>query len=321
MKNKFTWPSYPQTDEDFNALMQAIDAALDAEGLKPPARPLHVPHKLWEAFGWGGNVFPSKELANLPGFAGDVLIAKAHCWYEQLYADQLKTNFTYGCAPYQMRNHTWRVLARVVYGEILLFVDRNISNRGLNMSGDHRRPATFNVLCAIDGLTPRLAEQLSDRELVEFREFYVFLYENLHWRSYLPRTQLLEMAHGDYDASTSELIAGRYGQARWAAQQAIEKTFKGLLTLAGTPFPTGGAQGHDLDHLASLLASNHDLTIESSLLALAACSPKVRYNEVPSTSAQAIGANHAVLAVFDQLRSNQRTKTLLARPTTAKRSP
>ncbi len=31
----------------------------------------------------------------------------------------------------------------------------------------------------------------------------------------------------DYDASTADVLGRRYGQARWGAQQAVEKTLKG----------------------------------------------------------------------------------------------
>lgn len=106
---KFSWPAYPTTDAEFEALMSAIDAALAAEGLKPFQRPLHVAFKFWEAFGWGGLAIPPRELADLPGFTGDVLMAKSYRWYELGYGAQLKSDMAYGFAPARLGNGVWRV--------------------------------------------------------------------------------------------------------------------------------------------------------------------------------------------------------------------
>jgi HEPN domain-containing protein len=158
-----------------------------------------------------------------------------------------------------------------------------------------------------------LADKLSDTTLREHFEFHVFIHQNLQWREEMPRTELLDMARADYDSSTADVLANRYGQARWAAQQAVEKTLKGLLTLAGTPFPTGGPNGHNLKHLGEIFQQKHGITISPELLLLATCSPKIRYGEEFSSEQQAIGANHAVLGVLDQLRNNPQTSTLLSR--------
>jgi HEPN domain-containing protein len=310
MKGKFAWPRYPHNADEFESLMRAVDLALATEGLKPFQRPLHVPRKFWEAFGWGGNVLPSKELARQAGYTGDILMAKAHEWYEQTYGEQLKSDFALGHAPYRLGNATWRVRVGVVYGQVRLFVDRNLENRGV-MLGSGGKPATFNTLCAIENFPKGLAERLPDHVICEYAKFYAFLFYIFAWRESLPRTELLDMARADYDASTAELIAHRYGQSRWAAQQAVEKTIKGILSLAGTEFPRG-ASGHDLLRLGDLLAQQHQIRIEPALISGAACSARVRYGEDPSTEADAYNANHAALGVLDQLRTNRNLEALIS---------
>lgn len=310
MKDKFAWPNYPHDADEFESLMRAIDLALSKEGLKPFQRPLNVSRLFWEAFGWGGNVLPSRELARQPGFTGDALMAKAHEWYEQAYGEQLKSDFALGYAPYRLGNAVWRVRVGVAYGQVALYADRNLENRGV-MLGGRDKPATLNVLCAIENLPRGLAERLTDHVLQEYAEFYVFLFNVLAWREDLPKTELLDMARDDYDASTAELIAHRYGQARWAAQQAVEKTIKGLLFIAGTDFPRG-SNGHDLRRLGDLLAQQHEIRIEPALLNATACSPRVRYGEEPSTEADAYIANHGALGVLEQLRTNRNVEALIA---------
>ncbi len=137
------------------------------------------------------------------------------------------------------------------------------------------------------------------------------MHANLQWRESLPLTNLLSMARADYDESTASVLGGRYGQARWAAQQAVEKTLKGLLTIAGTQYPTGGGDGHNLRIISSLLEACHAITVNPAILDLAACSAKVRYAEELSSEEQALAANHAVLGVIEQLQASPKVGNLL----------
>lgn len=311
MDNKFTWPTYPQTDSEFDALMRAIDKVLWKKGVEPFRRPIHVSRLFWEAFGWGGRLLPPKELALLPGFDGDILIAKAHRWYENTYGERLKADFAFGYAPVKLGNAIWRVRFGVFFGEVNLFIDRNLENRGITCSSRNGE-ASYNVLCAVENLTQALVGQLHDTELDKYLHFYKFGLESLMWRNdELPDTELLNTARADYDASTADVLGQRYGQARWGAQQAVEKTIKGLLKIAGTPFPTNGTEGHNLKRLGELLQQHQGITIAPALLDQASCPTRVRYGEDPSTEDQAFQANHAVLGVLDQLRKNPKTATLL----------
>ena len=65
----FSWSARPTTEAEFKALMQAIDTALTAKGLKPFQRPLHVGRKLWEAFNWSGSIFPISAWLTSEGLA------------------------------------------------------------------------------------------------------------------------------------------------------------------------------------------------------------------------------------------------------------
>lgn len=311
--SQFAWATRPSTPTDFEDLMHAIDAALTAEGLKPFQRPFHVGRKLWEAFQWSGPVFPDKQLADRPGFEGDVLMAKAYRWFEQTYGEKLKGDMAYGFAPARLGNALWRVRAGVTYGTVRLFVDRNLENRGHTFAaGRNPAPATYNILCAVEDLPQGLADRLPEPALREHMEFHLLMHEALQWRESLPETDLLGMARHDYDECTSAVLGGRFGQARWAAEQAVEKTLKGLLAIGGTLYATKGKQGHSLEHAAKLLKDNHDVGLTSALLSLAECSPAIRYGEETSTEAQALAANHAVLGILDELRRSAPAAVLIA---------
>ncbi len=307
----FSWPAYPTNDLEFESLMAAIDAALAAEGVKPFQRSMHVGFKFWEAFKWGGNVFPDKRLADEPGFQGDILMAKSHRWYEQMYGEKMKSDMAYGFAPARLGNAIWRVRAGVTFGAVSLFVDRNLANRGRTFVSGQQGPASFNILCAVEDLPQGLADRLSETTLREHMKFHILMHEALQWRDQLPRTELVQLAHADYDESTSALLGGRYVQARWGAEQSIEKMLKGLLTAGGTEYPTQGARGHNLERLAKLLNEHHGITLNGALLRSAGCSPAVRYAEEVCTESQAISANHAVLGVLDELRRSTEVAALI----------
>ena len=266
--SKFAWPTCPTTYREFIALMQAIDKDLTEKGLKPFQRPMHVGHYFWEGFGWNGSVVPTKDLANQPGFVGEVLTAKAHRWYDEVYADQIMGDFAYGFAPARIGNSLRRVRAGLVFGSVQLFLDRNISNRGVRMGGGGAR-ASFNVLCSVEGLPQGLVDLLPEPALKEFFEFYVLVHQSLQWRDGLPASELFNVARADYDESTVGVLGGRYVQARWSAEQAVEKTMKWLLELGGTAFPAKGGAGHDLVNLGKLLADNDDICLPVSALSLA----------------------------------------------------
>lgn len=309
----FSWPALPKSSSEFEAMMLAIDSLLTEQGLTPFQRPIHVGRKLWEAFGWGGRMFPESRIADLPGYEGDVLIAKANRWYEHTYGDQLKGDFAYGFAPFRLGNNVWRVRVAQIFGTVNFFLDRNLQNKGKNLAvGAHAGGASTNVLNSVEGLTQGIANNLSEAALSEFMEFYFLMHEALQWRfDSLPKTELLSMAYHDYDECTSAVLGRRYGQARWSAQQALEKTFKGLLSIGKTAFPTGGKNGHSLAYSAQLLKDNHGISLNSGIVALAECSPAVRYGEIPSSEGQALTANHAVLAVLYQLSQSNSVQALL----------
>ncbi len=309
--NKFTWPGYPATPGEFDALMQAADAELHARGVKIPRRPLHVSSLFWEALSWCGNLLPAEELANASGYSGDVLMAKALHWYTEVYGDKLKSDFAIGYAPYKLGNAVWRVRVPIIYGEITIFAERNLQDRGPVVSGGVGTSA-LNVLRVVEGLPQGVANKLSDTMLKEYFEFFVWITENLQWRCELPDNDWFRTARHDYDQCTEEVLAGRFGQARWAAQQSLEKMLKGLLFLGGTSFPTSGGKGHDLMHLGTLLETHHGIHLSATILKLAGCSANVRYGTEASSEEQALAANHAVLKVMEQLRNHPKTSEIFA---------
>jgi len=173
-----------------------------------------------------------------------------------------------------------------------------------------RSPPNSNALCCVQKLTQGIASRLSDDELKHYAYAFQEALEALMWHDSLPKSDLFDMAQKDFASSTDDLIARRFGQSRWASQQAMEKTIKGLLTLGGTPFPTSGGGGHNLPSLSRLLATSHDIHIPEPALMSGHCPAAVRYGEHPSTEDQALAANTAVITALQSMRKSPGTAKL-----------
>ncbi|PYD88664.1 hypothetical protein DNF23_32495 [Pseudomonas syringae pv. pisi] len=294
---KFFWPRYPENLADFEALMTAVDAELSLTDLKPHQRPYHVGRKLWEAFGWEGNFLPPDSLAEEPGYEGDVLMAKAYRWYAETLGPRLKTSMDMGQVPVMLARTVWRLRIAEFFGTVNFFLDRNLANSGDDGLLGKRVPSV-NVLTLVDQLPQGSVDRLTDAELVHLFNFYIFAMNSIQWRNNLPQTPLFQMARGDFDNSCRAILTNCYGQARWAVQQAVEKTLKGLLTIGGADAKEIRKAGHDLMELAKKLHEKHGIEISPQVLASAHCPTDVRYT-LPSTLAEAIAANHAALFVFE----------------------
>lgn len=307
---KFSWPAYPESEAEFEQLMVAIDELLAAEELKPFQRPFHVGSKFWEAFGWGGRVTPPDELADLPGYQGDVLMAKALRWYTETLGNRLKTYFELGYVPALIGRTIWRVRLAGWYGSVEFFAHRNLNNKGSSRGSTSSLPS-MNILTLVEDLPQGMIDRLSDSEIEAHFNYHMFAVANIQWLNNLPHTNMLDVAKGDYAGSTQELLAHRYPQARWAAQQCVEKTLKGFLEISGTTYSTKGRDGHDLGKLANLLHEHHGVLISAQLIQRAHCSTGARYQDEPSTQDQAFQANLAALGVYDALRESPQIQKLL----------
>jgi len=309
----FQWPGYPTTEIEFEKLMAAVDKRLAAENLKPNQRPLHVGRMFWQAFAWGGRMTPPKELADLDGYEGDVLMAKALRWYAETLGDRLKSYFELGYVPAQLANTIWRVRISNWFGSVNFFAHRNLLNKGQGQKVGSTLP-TLNVLTLVEQLPQGLVDRLSNEEITDHFNYHMFAVYAIQWLTNLPALKLFGVARDDYSCSTNDLIAHRYSQSRWATQQCVEKLLKGFLQMSGTKYPTGGRDGHDLIKLAKILQDTQDVVINSQLLGFAQCSTGVRYQDEKSTETQAFQANVAALSIFDALRQSSRATEILRAP-------
>jgi len=308
----FTWPKKPTSETEFESLMSAVDAHLASQSLTPFQRPLNVPRLFWEAFSWEGSILPPDELADQAGYDGEILMAKAHRWYTHVFGEKLNGDWVIGYAAYALAGTTWKVRFPVIYGQCRLFIDKDISNRGVSI-GSNRQSASYNIICSVEALEQGLATRLSAKSLEEFWTFYTSTYRAFEWRKrYCNGHDLFGQAESDYASSVDDLLNRRYAQSRWASSQAVEKMLKAILAMSNVAFPKGGKDGHNLIALSDLLYQAHGAKLRHDILNLVHCSPAVRYGEESTSKDQAITANHSVLGAIEMLIGNRKIEMLLS---------
>ena len=283
--------------------MLAIDKELAARGRNLYNRPMHFNQLLHGAFtGPLKNVFPV-EYTNQSGFEGELLLAKTAAWYTKVFGDRICFNSMFGYAPFQLGEKIWNVRAPFIFGNVPWTVSRQVN------SPTDRYAAQINVLDEVEGLTQDIVDAASEEALAQFEAFYTAMHRGLAWRLLLPGSSLLKSAAAHYNACTADTLYGKFNSACGNAQQAVEKTFKGLLNIGSTPYPK--SSGSDcLVVLAGILEHEHSIALSPAFIAQASCLPSVQ-EEAAKTRKEALQANHAVLNLLNELALHPDAQTLL----------
>lgn len=295
------------TAAGFEAFMQVADAEMQRRGYRPHTRTGMLERYLLERLGFSRvHRLDDLNVKALVGIDTAALRQTVSAWYFEVYGNQMAPTYTLGHVPLPLGHGVWRARIPTGFGHSF-FVDRNKEELG--------RPATaqgaggsYNVVALIEGVTDGLIRRLSDEQLAEVLDLVTCASAALQAREDLPEDTLFDLAKSDYACSTDNLVALRFVQSAWSAQQAAEKTMKGILRLAGIPYKPYGVQGHDLPYLGGLLRPLVDLNEEA--LVAANRHPKVRYGDQPCNLATALGANFGVLQIVLALSCSDKVKAL-----------
>ena len=293
-------PHPPTTAAEFESLMSEIDQRLIDTGTLPFRRPFAAIQQIMGRFGWFGNFLPDRSLCDVPGYAQDVLIAKAYKWYESTYGGRLAGPTYLGHVPVELAGDLFKMRIALIYGTVEMFIDPNLANSG-SAAGSRGRPATCNLLSLVEDLPQGLASRTPEATLRKLAELYLLADSALGWRDRWPTNALFDESRNSYDGSTDSLLSRRLSDSRWASQQSVEKLLKALLTAADVAYPRNAREGHDLALLHRLLARGIECPVDPAHLTAASCPPAVRYGEVPSSLGEALAANYAVLHIHNEL--------------------
>jgi len=282
------------SNEQFAVLMADVDRGLREKAVAIPARPLHAVPLVAEALGVTEEI-PIDRRDPVREITAKSLFSHIHRWYENNYGDRLKTRVGPGAIALKIRGEAWKANLPLVYGSVELVADRNLatnaSSSGFQVAGPGGRP-THNVLASIEGLPRQLATLLTDSELREIFDDYVFALGVLQEiRGKRMNDALIAAAFTDLDVAVEKLTSERpdYGLSRWSSLQFTEKVIKAELRVAGVKFPSN----HNLSNLAKASADHKLFRLDKQVLAEIQCSAGVRYGEEPTTLSEALSAHRS----------------------------
>jgi hypothetical protein len=288
-------------EAEFERLMKDIDAKLIQANEPIHARQILALADLSKRFGGVSITVPRTLRKPSPGsFEGEDLILRALIWMKDRYGARLANTDRAGYSVTIIKGDPFRIsvphlaLALQTLKGIALDWSGNPSGTGTekNEAGDF----IWHVGQLVEHLTQGTISALTNEEKQDIASDVRRALD-----CFGPISRLYD---GDYGSairtdlrSAVDTIMPQpdYGQSRWNSLQAAEKSIKKLLKKNGIAFPTGGRRGHDLHHLAGLAAGF--VTLDTSLLGKATCSPQVRYGEIPSSLAEARDAHNATITL------------------------
>lgn len=283
------WRAPPKNDAEFEAMMESLDSYLASRGAIPHQRALM------------GRVLVSELLNVSTPIAGSIFglsdkhptVERTGDWFQSMYEDRINPHFRARSIAFELRGTAWRLRFGVAYGEVQVFLDQNMQNRGAPIGQGSR-----NVLHYIDGMNQFYASRLSERELDHIMEMVELGDQAINALEMFPDDNLANAARLDYEHSVDAIISGvAWNKAKWETAQTAEKLMKSMLAAHRIDFPKG-AKGHNIPHIGKLVRDNFDIEIPDELLQVIDCSTAIRYGEDEATSAEAMAAHAALLGLL-----------------------
>ena len=288
-----------KTAQEFDALMQEVDASLQDQGVPIHAREIHAMREVAIRLGVKIPLAPSR--APKPDvYEGEDLCCHISQWVQDRYGDRLKIPFVNGYSVLLLRGDAWLLKFPVIFGTMTIVCDRNLSREYptfvANRAGQPPKRAVLNILKCIQNLPQGCANELTDRELRETLNFFRFGHELLKTLNCQCRTDELAMsALSDLNTSakTATTTPSEYGASRWASLQAAEKFLKYYIASKNAKFPFS----HDLLALSARSAKLGLPEIEGSILRAAQCNAQVRYSQQSHSLKDVVEAHKAAMRI------------------------
>lgn len=296
----------PSTEAEFVALMEAVDARLQADGVAITGRELVGIRQICLMLAAGLNLTVPPREPREGVYEGDDLVIRALRWLRGRYGDRLAVDWTLGRVVVLLRGDVWVFALPRIYGggRVDFVASRSTDARTLpttsevisaaDLRRERRPPSIYNVLDALVGLSDDLRRSLTDDELRSLH--YAFLtglnaYEAMRE---VRAARFVAEALADHQQTVAHLTAGpgaHAGQARWAALQATEKMYKAYLTAvdAGVPWT------HDISKLSAAATKAGLAAADQHFIAAVQCDAGVRYGDAAVPVAEAVAAHHAAL--------------------------
>jgi len=276
--------------------MSGIDAELKAKGVDIPSRPISAVGEV--SIRYGNIPIPLGEGAvrGPPEIERYRPLARAiRNWYYETYGDRIKIDMAVGKIVLLLEGDLYALRIPQFVGSVNFIAERE----WIQKAPIGRGSATTNVVQLVDGMTPGLAQRLSDEALLEIgssfeiglRAFYTLM---------STQNELMAIARNDIKMAVSNLMErhDHFGASKWASLQSAEKVLKAAIALKGGRFK----YVHDLGQLCHQLTELGMVFDHARLVDDIQCTPKIRYGEEACSREQALVAHQASLVLVNRLR-------------------
>lgn len=284
------------SEEEFNVLMEEIDAALIAEDVPIATRPIRAGLEITKRYDIILDAFPEKKPIEPGVFTPEQVSIRVHDWVERRYGDRLKMSWDVGRTVIPLRGSIYVIKCPLVLGSVRFVCEPKTFGQKQETIGVRELP-TCNVLDLIDGFTADLALSLTAEEVVK-----IGLVHSTAMAAYVSLDAIKDVkfvteAIGDLLASVNHLIDPRQqtGLSKWASLQAAEKLFKAYIATKGEVFK----QTHDLSKLSSHAERLGMTATPQRYIDDLQCAASVRYGDPPVATQDAMLAHHISLEICD----------------------
>lgn len=285
--------------DDIFPILREIDQSLKEKAIPPHSRPVMA------VIEFGNRFHINLPLAKLPPGAPPELVATSvytdsiHRWYEEVYGDLIKTDFSEKAKVAVLADgDIWEMRLPLIYGTAVIEVKRELPKHPGNRIGT--QVLDINACASLTGITEARLQHFSDNDL---NEVYGLIVVGLDVRDAFNRFRkadpMFAAAEEDWFAAVGHMTnqSPNWGQARWSSLQMTEKFMKGMIAIIGdhaVPW------GHKLKEPHDILARSIRGLDLRHLIADIQCEASVRYNDpkTPSTRQQAYAAHKASLLVI-----------------------
>lgn len=293
--------TFPQSEEEFEALMDSVDRRLVMDGFSIGQRPLNAIMAIGREY---QATLPVTE--PVPGYEADPVfrnwpfVQRILRWYDLRYGDRLKVDFSPGRLVVLLRGDPWVMRLPRIYGKVAFVASRTPKDKARPAFSMGQDPIVHNVLDGIVDLPQGFRDVLTDEELRELLNWAILSFTALTGLEQASQNELISNARSDYLAAVDYIVAKNpsYGQAKWASLQAVEKLLKAVLLGKGEK---SIKRDHNLaGHLKEVERAGVVLQVDE-LISTIQCRPGIRYGEESATLLDAVAAHHATLKVILQL--------------------
>lgn len=287
-----------QIPDDITPILREIDQSLKEKAVPPHSRPIMA------VIEFGNRFRISLPIAKLPPGAPAELVAtsvytdRIHRWYEEVYGDLIKTDFSEKAKVAVLADgDIWEMRIPLIYGTVVIEAKRDLPSHVGNRIVT--QVLNVNACASLKGITEARLQHFSDNDLNEvYGLFVVGLDVRDAFKRFRKSDPMFAAAEEDWFAAVAHMTnqSPNWGQARWSSLQMTEKFMKGMIAIIGdheVPW------GHKLKEPHDVLAKSIRGLDLRHLIADIQCDASVRYNDpkTPSTRQQAYAAHKASLLV------------------------